>query len=79
MVRPALRNFRVFGSDETLTNRLVALFEVTKRLWDSATLPNQEFLARRIGINSENKTKDVLEMSCAKMAEYQPVFYRLHA
>lgn len=69
----------MFGSDETLTNRLVALFEVTKCSWDSATVPNQEFLARRIDINSENKTKDVLEMSCVKMAKYQPVFCRLHA
>ena len=41
----AQRNFRVFGPDETLSNGLEALFEVTKRQWDVATLPNDEFLA----------------------------------
>src|SRR5208283_1406557 len=39
------RNFRVFGPDETLSNGLEALFEVTKRQWDAATMPNDEFLA----------------------------------
>ena len=39
------RNFRVFGPDETLSNGLEALFEVTKRQWDAATVPNDEFLA----------------------------------
>src|ERR1700691_1331943 len=40
------RNFRVFGPDETLSNGLEALFEVTQRQWDAATVPNDEFLAR---------------------------------
>jgi xylulose-5-phosphate/fructose-6-phosphate phosphoketolase len=39
------RNFRVFGPDETLSNGLGALFEVTHRQWDAATLPDDEFLA----------------------------------
>jgi len=39
------RNFRVFGPDETLSNGLGALFEVTHRQWDAATEPNDEFLA----------------------------------
>ncbi|MEO6104104.1 MAG: phosphoketolase family protein, partial [Pseudoxanthomonas sp.] len=39
------RNFRVFGPDETLSNKLGALFEVTDRQWDAATEPNDEFLA----------------------------------
>ena len=39
------RNFRVFGPDETLSNGLEALFEVTARQWDAATVPNDEFLA----------------------------------
>ena len=43
----AQRNFRVFGPDETLSNGLEALFEVTQRQWDAATLPNDEFLAPR--------------------------------
>ena len=39
------RNFRVFGPDETLSNKLGALFETTNRQWDAATAPNDEFLA----------------------------------
>jgi xylulose-5-phosphate/fructose-6-phosphate phosphoketolase len=39
------RNFRVFGPDETLSNGLEALFDVTNRQWDAATAPNDEFLA----------------------------------
>ncbi|MGK2940921.1 MAG: phosphoketolase family protein, partial [Immundisolibacter sp.] len=39
------RNFRVFGPDETISNGLGALFEVTQRQWDAATVPNDEFLA----------------------------------
>ena len=39
------RHFRVFGPDETLSNGLEALFEVTHRQWDAATLPHDEFLA----------------------------------
>ena len=41
----AQRNFRVFGPDETLSNGLGALFEVTQRQWDADTLPGDEFLA----------------------------------
>jgi len=40
------RNFRVFGPDETLSNRLGALFEVTNRQWQAETVKNDEFLAR---------------------------------
>ena len=39
------RNFRVFGPDETLSNKLGALFETTNRQWDAATEPNDEFLS----------------------------------
>jgi xylulose-5-phosphate/fructose-6-phosphate phosphoketolase len=39
------RNFRVFGPDETLSNGLEALFEVTNRQWNAATVANDEFLA----------------------------------
>ena len=39
------RNFRVFGPDETLSNLLGAVFEVTSRQWDARTQPNDEFLA----------------------------------
>jgi xylulose-5-phosphate/fructose-6-phosphate phosphoketolase len=40
------RNFRVFGPDETASNRLGALFEVTDRTWMARTLPTDEHLAR---------------------------------
>ena len=39
------RTFRVFGPDETLSNRLEAVFEVTNRQWDTETAPTDEFLA----------------------------------
>jgi xylulose-5-phosphate/fructose-6-phosphate phosphoketolase len=39
------RNFRVFGPDETLSNLLGAVFEVTSRQWDARTQENDEFLA----------------------------------
>ncbi|WP_194904418.1 phosphoketolase family protein [Catenulispora rubra] len=39
------RNFRIFGPDETLSNLLGAVFEVTDRQWNARTLPNDEFLA----------------------------------
>lgn len=38
-------NFRIFGPDETLSNLLGAVFEVTDRQWDAATVGNDEFLA----------------------------------
>jgi xylulose-5-phosphate/fructose-6-phosphate phosphoketolase len=41
----AQRNFRVFGPDETLSNQLGAVFEVTSRQWEARTQPSDEFLA----------------------------------
>ena len=38
-------NFRVFGPDETMSNRLNSVFEVTNRSWNAETLDNDEFLA----------------------------------
>jgi xylulose-5-phosphate/fructose-6-phosphate phosphoketolase len=40
------QNFRVFGPDETLSNMLGPVFEVTSRQWEAATGPNDEFLCR---------------------------------
>ncbi|MGO9426312.1 MAG: phosphoketolase [Steroidobacteraceae bacterium] len=40
------RNFRIFGPDETLSNGLEAVFQVTNRQWEAATAENDEFLAR---------------------------------
>jgi xylulose-5-phosphate/fructose-6-phosphate phosphoketolase len=39
------RNFRIFGPDETLSNRLNAVFDVTNRQWEGRTKDNDEFLA----------------------------------
>jgi xylulose-5-phosphate/fructose-6-phosphate phosphoketolase len=39
------RNFRLFGPDETLSNLLGAVFEVTNRQWDAREVNNDEFLA----------------------------------
>ena len=39
------RNFRIFGPDETLSNLLDAVFEVTNRQWDAEKAENDEFLA----------------------------------
>jgi xylulose-5-phosphate/fructose-6-phosphate phosphoketolase len=38
-------NFRIFGPDETVSNLLGAVFEVTNRQWDAERLENDEFLA----------------------------------
>ena len=40
------RNFRIFGPDETLSNRLTAVFEQTNRQWDARTQEDDEFQAR---------------------------------
>ncbi|OYY91816.1 MAG: phosphoketolase [Sphingomonas sp. 28-66-16] len=45
VVRENPDNFRIFGPDETLSNLLGAVFEVTNRQWDASTQPNDEFLA----------------------------------
>jgi xylulose-5-phosphate/fructose-6-phosphate phosphoketolase len=39
------RNFRIFGPDETLSNLLGAVFDVTNRQWDAAAVAGDEFLA----------------------------------
>ena len=39
------RNFRIMGPDETASNRLGAVFEVTDRVWQPERLPTDEHLA----------------------------------
>ena len=39
------RNFRIFGPDETLSNKLGAVFEVTDRQWEARTAEDDEYLA----------------------------------
>ena len=58
------RNFRVFGPDETASNRLGALFEVTDRTWLAQTTPDDEDLApdgRVMEILSEHTCQGWLE------------------
>ncbi len=38
-------HFRIFGPDETLSNLLGAVFEITNRQWEARTEKNDEFLA----------------------------------
>ena len=38
------RNFRIFGPDEALSNRLNNVFEITYRQWNSKIIKNDEFL-----------------------------------
>ncbi len=44
------RNFRIFGPDETVSNLLGAVFEVTNRQWDGLEKKNDEFLAPEGGV-----------------------------
>jgi len=58
------RNFRIFGPDETLSNRLNAVFEVTNRQWDARKQDNDEFLAlegRVMEMLSEHQCEGWLE------------------
>jgi xylulose-5-phosphate/fructose-6-phosphate phosphoketolase len=58
------RNFRIFGPDETLSNRLHAVFESTNRQWEARTEANDEFLApagRVIEMLSEHQCEGWLE------------------
>jgi xylulose-5-phosphate/fructose-6-phosphate phosphoketolase len=58
------RNFRVFGPDETASNRLEAVMEVTGKTWEASTLPVDEHLAidgRVMEILSEHMCEGWLE------------------
>ncbi|MDQ6687331.1 MAG: phosphoketolase family protein [Actinomycetota bacterium] len=56
--------FRLMGPDETVSNRLSAVFEQTDRAWDAATLPGDDHLAgdgRVMEILSEHLCQGWLE------------------
>jgi len=58
------RNFRVFGPDETASNRLEAIYSVSGKTWEAATLPVDEHLAadgRVMEILSEHMCEGWLE------------------
>ncbi len=59
------RNFRIFGPDEALSNRLNAVFEVTNRQFDGRKLKNDEFL------NNDGRVIDSMlsEHMCEGMLE----------
>jgi len=58
------RNFRVFGPDETASNRLGNLFEVTDRAWMAEKLPTDDHLSpdgRVMEVLSEHQCQGWLE------------------
>jgi len=60
-------NFRVFGPDETASNRLGALFEVTNKTWMSETIPEDDHLSpdgRVMEILSEHTCQAGLRVIC---------------
>jgi xylulose-5-phosphate/fructose-6-phosphate phosphoketolase len=60
----AAANFRVFGPDETASNRLEAIYQVSGKTWEEATLPVDENLApdgRVMEILSEHTCQGWLE------------------
>ena len=64
VVRLNDRHFRVFGPDETLSNGLEALFEVTCRQWDGDTFESDAYLApagRVMEMLSEHQCEGWLE------------------
>ncbi|HJT18801.1 MAG TPA: phosphoketolase family protein [Thermoanaerobaculia bacterium] len=57
-------NFRIFGPDETVSNRLDAVFEATNRQWEAEIKPTDEWLApagRVIEVLSEHQCQGWLE------------------
>jgi xylulose-5-phosphate/fructose-6-phosphate phosphoketolase len=60
----AQRNFRIFGPDETVSNRLSAILDVTARQWEAEQLPGDEGLAhdgRVLEVLSEHQCQGWLE------------------
>ncbi len=58
------RNFRVFGPDETVSNRLDAVFEATNRQWEAAVERGDQWLARDgrvVEVLSEHQCQGWLE------------------
>jgi xylulose-5-phosphate/fructose-6-phosphate phosphoketolase len=58
------RNFRLFGPDETVSNRLEAVFAATNRQWEAETRADDEWLApdgRVLEVLSEHQCQGWLE------------------
>jgi len=57
-------NFRIFGPDETASNRLTAIFEATEKQWIAGTIPSDDHLApegRVMEMLSEHQCQGWLE------------------
>ncbi|WP_373407843.1 phosphoketolase family protein [Microbacterium esteraromaticum] len=64
VIRANPDNFRIFGPDETVSNRLGAVLEVTDKQWNAAYLPSDEHLAptgRVVEMLSEHQCEGWLE------------------
>ncbi len=64
VVRANPRSFRIFGPDETASNRLQAVFEATDRQWEAELLPTDDHLApegRVMEVLSEHQCQGWLE------------------
>ncbi len=58
------RNFRIFGPDETASNRLTAVFEATNKQWEGEVIPTDDHLStdgRVIEMLSEHQCEGWLE------------------
>jgi len=58
------RNFRIFGPDETLSNKLDAVFEATNRQWEGSVEKNDQYLqtdGRVMEVLSEHQCEGWLE------------------
>jgi xylulose-5-phosphate/fructose-6-phosphate phosphoketolase len=64
IIKLNMYNFRVFGPDETLSNRLNKVFEITERQWVADTFEDDEFLGkagRVLEVLSEHQCEGWLE------------------
>jgi xylulose-5-phosphate/fructose-6-phosphate phosphoketolase len=64
VIRANPTRFRLFGPDETASNRLTPVFEATDRAWDAETLPTDDHLApegRVMEVLSEHQCEGWLE------------------
>jgi xylulose-5-phosphate/fructose-6-phosphate phosphoketolase len=63
-VNQGQRNFRIFGPDETLSNKLNAVFKATNRQWEAEVVDQDQYLARDgrvIEVLSEHQCEGWLE------------------
>lgn len=64
IIKLNMHNFRVFGPDETLSNRLNKVFEVTERQWVADAFEEDEFLGKEgrvLEVLSEHQCEGWLE------------------